>query len=244
MVTCFNSSVGILVVRTERPTSTAIMVCEFQFLGRNSGRSDAPRRGPSPHRRVVSIPRSEFWSFGLRGIACRSWLPELFQFLGRNSGRSDFALQADGWWLRRFQFLGRNSGRSDLSASVTYGRQIPKFQFLGRNSGRSDYLLRELHGPAAVVSIPRSEFWSFGPRGRGHICPPRPSFNSSVGILVVRTYPSLTQSDSIAYVSIPRSEFWLFGPGSVAWADCSRVACFNSSVGILVVRTVSLLCVI
>jgi len=37
------------------------------------------------------------------------------------------------------------------------------------------------------VSIPRSEFWSFGPGQRSAPEPQESGFNSSVGILVVRT---------------------------------------------------------
>ena len=61
------------------------------------------------------------------------------------------------------------------------------------------------------VSIPRSEFWSFGRRQRLGCGAFYASFNSSVGILVVRT---------------PMTG--LFPP----W-----LRRFNSSVGILVVRT-------
>ena len=111
---------------------------EFQFLGRNSGRSDKvwlKRRGFNV---LVSIPRSEFWSFGLAKTP-PDWCPlEEFQFLGRNSGRSDVEEINSARLRYEFQFLGRNSGRSDLQE-----RQLPifnqeEFQFLGRNSGRSD----------------------------------------------------------------------------------------------------------
>ena len=88
----------------------------------------------------------------------------------------------------------------------------------------------------AEVSIPRSEFWSFGPRpgivefNRGF------RFNSSVGILVVRTCKTAHHRLSIRTVSIPRSEFWSFGHALVPRFTSSQVG-FNSSVGILVVRT-------
>ena len=86
------------------------------------------------------------------------------------------------------------------------------FQFLGRNSGRSDALAARSVTPIVFVSIPRSEFWSFGHEGAtglpGH---DDARFNSSVGILVVRT-------------------------SSIPTAGCPT-ASFNSSVGILVVRT-------
>jgi len=63
-----------------------------------------------------------------------------------------------------------------------------------------------------IVSIPRSEFWSFG----------HGAFVAGGG--------------DVGIVSIPRSEFWSFGRAfkAVRW---SLVASFNSSVGILVVRT-------
>ena len=89
----------------------------------------------------------------------------MFQFLGRNSGRSD----ASAPLFRRivllwFQFLGRNSGRSDY-AVCSRSDPIIRFQFLGRNSGRSDQIEDYWDDLPDLVSIPRSEFWSFGRRG-------------------------------------------------------------------------------
>jgi len=87
------------------------------------------------------------------------------------------------------------------------------FQFLGRNSGRSD--LRDFEPPTWAIL----------------------SFNSSVGILVVRTsYADVTDRDEWEKVSIPRSEFWSFGPRKLRRPGGLAVG-FNSSVGILVVRT-------
>jgi len=86
-----------------------------------------------------------------------------FQFLGRNSGRSDNDPASSFANSCMFQFLGRNSGRSDPPAGLSVADLARQFQFLGRNSGRSDASNRP--GSAA------------GSR----------SFNSSVGILVVRT---------------------------------------------------------
>ena len=74
------------------------------------------------------------------------------------------------------------------------------FQFLGRNSGRSD----------ALASI--SEY-----------VVPGASFNSSVGILVVRTKDSRTCMACIMLVSIPRSEFWSFGPTERFMSDMKGV---------------------
>jgi len=60
----------------------------FQFLGRNSGRSDVRMSKKDVKEAAVSIPRSEFWSFG-RADRRLARLAFPFQFLGRNSGRSD-----------------------------------------------------------------------------------------------------------------------------------------------------------
>ena len=111
----FNSSVGILVVRT------------------------ACIEPPGVTSATVSIPRSEFWSFGL--------------------------------------------------AALTAAERV-----------------------LCSVSIPRSEFWSFGLQRRRARAGVWRGFNSSVGILVVRTQQ-------------PHH------------ASCAEAASFNSSVGILVVRT-------
>jgi len=62
-----------------------------------------------------------------------------------------------------FQFLGRNSGRSDKVVIALGVSAVLLFQFLGRNSGRSD-------------DDERAWIKGFNQR-----------FNSSVGILVVRT---------------------------------------------------------
>ena len=137
---------------------------QFQFLGRNSGRSDVNLSQRGDNAVHVSIPRSEFWSFGLRDLQ-----------------------------------LG--------------GKPGIKFQFLGRNSGRSD--------------------------ARGRIQPSQstPRFNSSVGILVVRTIGAKTRRGAAEPVSIPRSEFWSFGRAVAGGGRRNHRRCFNSSVGILVVRT-------
>ncbi len=161
---------------------------------------------------------------------------EMFQFLGRNSGRSDAA----NWErLERnlpFQFLGRNSGRSDNPTSAAILSIARRFQFLGRNSGRSDDPVSYRLDPYKLVSIPRSEFWSFGHTFPLPIIVLFASFNSSVGILVVRTGRTLHNGRRFRRVSIPRSEFWSFGLGGATNIDCQYVG-FNSSVGILVVRT-------
>jgi len=185
----FNSSVGILVVRTTRIIPRLVArPLTFQFLGRNSGRSDF----------VLSIDstwRIEFQFLGRnsgrsdRSGCYRSFAESpRFQFLGRNSGRSDlivfnplgeawekvsiprsefwsFGRISGKWWISlrdRFQFLGRNSGRSDFGTLRTSTARTSMFQFLGRNSGRSDDIPRAAAAGRLQVSIPRSEFWSFG----------------------------------------------------------------------------------
>jgi len=137
----------------------------------------------------VSIPRSEFWSFGLDEVGDLGTL------------------------LVKFQFLGRNSGRSDVGPRA-----------------HTDRLLD-------AVSIPRSEFWSFGPALRPTLPRYLEGFNSSVGILVVRTPVIIAPSEYVSVVSIPRSEFWSFGRNRHSPARHPRHRSFNSSVGILVVRT-------
>jgi len=87
------------------------------------------------------------------------------------------------------------------------------FQFLGRNSGRSDGWYEHM----------------------GFEC--EGSFNSSVGILVVRTASKPAWICPSGAVSIPRSEFWSFGPRLAIRPGTDAPASFNSSVGILVVRT-------
>jgi len=186
---------------------------------------------------IVSIPRSEFWSFGRLRVIVNLRYSWRFQFLGRNSGRSDFAA-----WLSR-----------SISSDT--------FQFLGRNSGRSDNLEVEVEHNYFAVSIPRSEFWSFRRDCEYPTASEYMRFNSSVGILVVRTGYSFPEAYAELLVSIPRSEFWSFGRD---WQDDGlqssegfqflgrnsgrsdlRIASvllgwiksFNSSVGILVVRT-------
>jgi len=186
----------------------------FQFLGRNSGRSDhkeytVHRHGDGSFNssvgilvvrtikgvimgirpRGVSIPRSEFWSFGLTNRHRRPQAPVKFQFLGRNSGRSDL-------FKNGISIISRESFNSSVGILVVrtmpcrpaverlvrgfnssvgilvvrtpvdsslIGRLLIVFQFLGRNSGRSDHTF-----DCAMVLFQQS-------------------FNSSVGILVVRT---------------------------------------------------------
>jgi len=89
------------------------------------------------------------------------------------------------------------------------------FQFLGRNSGRSDESPGGFPVPPGTVSIPRSEFWSFGlvqiqPRAQGGaVSIPRSEF-WSFGPKAVGSNPT-----SLTLVSIPRSEFWSFGRATI-----------------------------
>jgi len=116
----FNSSVGILVVRT------------------------GVRRRVSGGDLQVSIPRSEFWSFGPAQFFATASPIFSFQFLGRNSGRSDLLglahlVRADTRFnssvgILVVRTLARRRARSRKWA----------FQFLGRNSGRSDYEVIEV----------------------------------------------------------------------------------------------------
>jgi len=168
----FNSSVGILVVRTRAKTAAALQSDRFQFLGRNSGRSDETARGLRAWMRAsfnssvgILVVRTSHCSF-YRGKQI-----SVFQFLGRNSGRSDLQfIGAAVTSVSVFQFLGRNSGRSD-TAQATLALLVGKFQFLGRNSGRSDLSTdSRVQVPVRQVSIPRSEFWSFGQKIIIRVC--------------------------------------------------------------------------
>jgi len=136
-----------------------------------------------------------------------------------------------------FQFPARNSGCSDHSGATRTIRRAAQFQFPARNSGCSD-----------KVSVSGGEKW-------------RISFNSSLGILSVRTNQgastfisgigvSIPHSEFCLFghaprrynnkiaiiVSIPHSEFCLFGPLS-SMLSKATLSSFNSSLGILSVRT-------
>jgi len=144
----FNSSVGILVVRTRvllfvPPTN----FLKFQFLGRNSGRSD---------KFTDALERTTKAGFNSSvGILVVRTKPTSspptntnpFQFLGRNSGRSDVGVGVAPLPFFVFQFLGRNSGRSDVPVIAVRTSVIESFQFLGRNSGRSDRAAGDYHRP-------------------------------------------------------------------------------------------------
>jgi len=143
----FNSSVGILVVRTHIPATYCSFVCEFQFLGRNSGRSDEGDVQYVYAHYDVSIPRSEFWSFGPADAT------------GTYSTRTSVSIPRSEFWS-----FGHAMDVIPLPV-------IAVFQFLGRNSGRSDVAAGKVIHLEPRVSIPRSEFWSFG-RLPAHKSPP------------------------------------------------------------------------
>jgi len=89
-----------------------------------------------------------------------------------------------------------------------------KFQFLGRNSGRSDsWAAGRVVVVDSLVSIPRSEFWSFGRCATlaRAVAPPRVSIPRSEFWSFGRYFLFALRAVSPG-VSIPRSEFWSFGP--------------------------------
>ena len=150
--------------RSDRVPAEALILpsAVFQFLGRNSGRSDM---------NMLFMCKAQLRSFnssvGILVVRTRMMYPAFhwgcrFQFLGRNSGRSDLIPLGAPSTNVRFQFLGRNSGRSDKVRFWVDSRWLKMFQFLGRNSGRSDLSAKSLKRITTLVSIPRWEFWSFG----------------------------------------------------------------------------------
>ena len=121
-----------------------------------------------------------------------------------------------------FQFLGRNSGRSDPTWGYTAINQTTSF-----NSSVGILVVRTPKAfPSSrlitLVSIPRSEFWSFGPRNTMTLTAVLGGFNSSVGILVVRTALLHRPRSSALGVSIPRSEFWSFGRAITVSETCNE----------------------
>ncbi len=76
----------------------------------------------------------------------------------------------------------------------------------------SDGITPDIVTVSDAVSIPRSEFCGFGRVWRRSGCRRRTSFNSSVGILWVRTGEGDRDGFLQLEVSIPRSEFCGFGP--------------------------------
>ena len=85
------------------------------------------------------------------------------------------------------------------------------FQFPIRNSVRSDGPSGSPGPMISRVSIPHSEFCSFGLPGRAAGAGGHPCFNSPFGILFVRTCWRCWENDASSLVSIPHSEFCSFG---------------------------------
>ena len=186
----------------------------FQFPIRNSVRSDIFAGRGNVVVRNVSIPHSEFCSFGLQSPACSveaksqvsiphsefcsfgrlccAWTNTAihiarfnspfgilfvrtgansaiaigvspFQFPIRNSVRSDSSpAKASIVAEVKFQFPIRNSVRSDLKDGQSIDEALRSFQFPIRNSVRSDGCVGHRAARVRVVSIPHSEFCSFG----------------------------------------------------------------------------------
>ena len=138
----------------------------FQFLGRNSGRSDStPPQTSSQTAREVSIPRSEFWSFGpgAAAYAAQSLVSGFNSSVGILVVRTIGLIEVEISNSSVFQFLGRNSGRSDAGEARPIAADEASF-----NSSVGILVVRTGSGwrrgdRAGRVSIPRSEFWSFGP---------------------------------------------------------------------------------
>jgi len=136
----FNSPLGILVVRTIQSGSYSNSLEMFQFPARNSGCSDPTRACGRRWIWAVSIPRSEFWLFGPGSDE-----PGTTATPQVSIPRSEF-------WL----FGLRSRGLTNSKRRV--------FQFPARNSGCSDEMVGMI-----VIGLP---------------C----GFNSPLGILVVRTH--------------------------------------------------------
>jgi len=177
-------------------------------------------------RKHVSIPRSEFWLFGLSSVCCR-WI------IGKQVSipRSEFWLfghieiVSPDVMFYLFQFPARNSGCSD-KIHIRAARTDPD----GFNSPLGILVVRtpilpSFHLLCMNVSIPRSEFWLFG----------HSRWNGLVNRVVLFQFPARNSGCSDRrccysardprYVSIPRSEFWLFGLHLTALPNrCSTVS--------------------
>ena len=232
----------------------------FQFLDRNSFGSDSLDASHSPTAVCVSIPRSEFFRFGLKLIAILEEVlevsiprSEFFRF-GRRSG-----CQYTSRYLRFNSSIGilsvrTSPGRCNRALTASFNSSIGILSVRTRftcpvtkmtslvSIPRSEFFRFGRNGlgyPAELqrlVSIPRSEFFRFGRvryRGDHRLCS---CFNSSIGILSVRTVSDFMTRAAEISVSIPRSEFFRFGRRQSV-PCCLCPFCFNSSIGILSVRT-------
>ena len=208
----FNSSIGILSVRTPDVGRGALGVRHVSIPRSEFFRFGPARaEGMAPVVERVSIPRSEFFRFGLQGML-RRWLEE-----GVSIPRSEF-----------FRF--GPSIRSGLVLRL--GCFNSSIGILSVRTARA----RRVHVLFQAVSIPRSEFFRFGHSeqlarnsqklmfqfldrnsfgsdlvGAGTAGDDLLCFNSSIGILSVRTTGTATPPTTASTVSIPRSEFFRFG---------------------------------
>jgi len=124
----------------------------FQFPARNSGCSDSASTATvKPPFLNVSIPRSEFWLFGHTAIYA----------IGCINGRFNSPLGI--LVVRTFQIW------------ISWGLR-GSFQFPARNSGCSDSMIVCYITRCSQVSIPRSEFWLFGPLPSKSRCYRAPGF--------------------------------------------------------------------
>mgnify|MGYP006282317721 CR=1 FL=1 len=134
----FNSSIGILSVRTKRARRRLSRLTRF-----NSS---------------IGILSVRTWP-----VVQQVFVQVAFQFLDRNSFGSDCAEQkARGWKRRMFQFLDRNSFGSDTHVSGLNTSHSTCF-----NSSIGILSVRTCCAGGSIctcykVSIPRSEFFRFG----------------------------------------------------------------------------------
>jgi len=239
----------------------------FQFPIRNSVRysvrSDEACVNGGLGLQPVSIPHSEFCSFGQGIISDAARLCRVFQFPIRNSVRSDQkeqdgnadshisfnspfgilfvrtqqCLQRQAARRNRFQFPIRNSVRSDADSKAAQyyalAVSIPHSEFCSFGLAR----LREQIAHDALVSIPHSEFCSFGRRGDRRQRPSSRRFNSPFGILFVRTWDVMSAIDM--QLSRFNSPFGILFVRTRTTTKKNKTisASFNSPFGILFVRT-------
>ena len=139
----------------------------------------------------VSIPRSEFWSFG-RGTP--NGVPSISESFNSSVGILVVRTRggSDSKNILSFCFNSsvgilvvrtRHEVAAIASIKVCFNSSVGILVVRTPASGDEDSINER-------VSIPRSEFWSFGRDARRLPHRRSPGFNSSVGILVVRTSPS------------------------------------------------------
>ena len=158
----FNSSVGILLVHAFDASLRHGWNLRFQFLSRNSSRSRAEQRPGRPHGyRCFNSSVGILLVHARRQNVVAGWVENV------SIPQSEF-----------FSF-------TPTLMAFTYTGNL-EFQFLSRNSSRSRKNLRYPRLLRRSVSIPQSEFFSFTQELIERYGPDSlPSFNSSVGILLV-----------------------------------------------------------